>query len=112
MILQPLIENAIVHGIAHKLKGNGLITIVMELKEKKLNIEITDNGIGRKASKIINNNKSYPSSGYSIFEKKIELLQKTHGVNVVYEIQDIENELETGTKVILIIDQYDPLHTN
>lgn len=112
MILQPLIENAIVHGIAHKLKGNGLIIIVMVLKEKKLHIEITDNGIGRKASKIINNNKSYPSSGYSIFEKKIELLQKTHGVNVVYEIQDIENELETGTKVILIIDQYDPLHTN
>lgn len=112
MILQPLIENAIVHGIAHKLRGNGLLTIIIERKENKLHIQITDNGIGRKASKIINENKSYLSSGYSLFEKKIRLLQKTYGVHVTYEIQDIENELETGTKVILIIDQYDSLHTN
>lgn len=43
--LQPIVENAIFHGIEAK-GGNGLITISIEQIADSLQIEITDNGIG------------------------------------------------------------------
>ena len=45
MILQPIVENAIYHGVKH-LPGNGLITIAVNYLEQKIQIEITDNGLG------------------------------------------------------------------
>ena len=53
MILQPIIENAIVHGIA-PMKGEGLIFISVIRMQEQLCIEVTDNGIGMEESQIRN----------------------------------------------------------
>jgi two-component system LytT family sensor kinase len=45
MILQPLVENAIRHGIAPKLEG-GIITMRASRSNGKLTVEIIDNGVG------------------------------------------------------------------
>ena len=45
LLLQPIVENALSHGIA-PMDGNGIITIKSEIKENSLHIEISDNGIG------------------------------------------------------------------
>jgi len=45
MLLQPVIENAIKHGIAPKADG-GDVSIVIVMKNRKVNISITDTGIG------------------------------------------------------------------
>jgi two-component system LytT family sensor kinase len=45
LLLQPLIENAIKHGITH-LKNNGHVSVDFSLKEKNVIITITDNGKG------------------------------------------------------------------
>lgn len=45
LLLQPLIENAMVHGLEQKM-GNGVISISGFLKNSDLYIDITDNGIG------------------------------------------------------------------
>ena len=45
LIIQPMVENAIYHGIK-QLKGHGLIVVSAYSEEKKLFITISDNGVG------------------------------------------------------------------
>lgn len=47
LILQPLVENAITHGIAHT-SQNALIRISAQLDQDFLVVEVFDNGLGRK----------------------------------------------------------------
>ncbi len=48
MILQPLVENCIKHGLAPKIEG-GSITIRSKVVGEKLHIEIQDDGVGMSA---------------------------------------------------------------
>lgn len=45
LILQPLIENAIVHGIEYMV-DEGMITVKAYLKDELLVLEVEDNGVG------------------------------------------------------------------
>lgn len=45
LTLQPIVENAIFHGIEKKI-GNGVIRIKIEITAKRLIITVSDNGIG------------------------------------------------------------------
>jgi two-component system LytT family sensor kinase len=45
LILQPLVENAIKHGLSPK-PGHGLITITAERRNGSLSLEVRDNGVG------------------------------------------------------------------
>ena len=45
MILQPLAENAIKHGVSPR-AGQGLVQIVSRLDGERLNLEVRDNGVG------------------------------------------------------------------
>ena len=64
MIVQPFIENAILHGIMHK-EGEGEINISFFDCDNYLKIEVKDNGVGRKAAAILNRNsdRTYNSFG-------------------------------------------------
>jgi len=45
MLLQPIVENAIRHGLAPKLEG-GVITLRSMVEDGRMRIEIEDNGLG------------------------------------------------------------------
>jgi two-component system LytT family sensor kinase len=45
MILQPLVENSIKHGLARKI-GGGRITITTVLRDRRMLIEVHDDGLG------------------------------------------------------------------
>lgn len=45
LTIQPVVENSIIHGIEHKL-GSGTIRIVLKCTERRLIIEINDDGVG------------------------------------------------------------------
>ncbi|MFJ5760451.1 sensor histidine kinase [Neobacillus sp. NPDC093182] len=45
LILQPIVENAMIHGIEKKI-GNGYLFINGKIKNNKLHIEVLDNGVG------------------------------------------------------------------
>jgi sensor histidine kinase YesM len=45
MILQPLVENAIKHGIGPR-SGEGLVQISTKKRDDKIWIEVRDNGVG------------------------------------------------------------------
>ncbi|HEY0111194.1 MAG TPA: histidine kinase, partial [Fibrella sp.] len=47
LLLQPYVENAIWHGLMHKLEGGRVEVLVEQPQEDQLRITITDDGIGR-----------------------------------------------------------------
>lgn len=114
MLLQPIVENAIVHGILNKKKG-GKVVLQLELNDKRdtLKCTVVDNGIGRwKASRLNTNTKVRKKSitEHNIKER-IAILKKIFNKDFSYEIIDLvkENEKSIGTKVCLklpIVDQY------
>jgi len=52
MVLQPLVENSVKYGIAPKDDG-GTIKLVIKRRSKGIYFEITDNGLGKNAKKIL-----------------------------------------------------------
>ena len=98
MLLQPFIENAIQHGLSHKV-GNKLIEILFTEKNNFIEVSIKDNGIGRSASKEINKNRTlaHQSLGIKNIEERLKILFKNDIINIVFV-----DELE-GTEVIVAI---------
>ncbi len=92
MILQPFVENAIVHGVA-PLQGGGQINISFMEKDGSLTCTITDNGIGRKAAaqRIDANHKS---TALAVTKQRLSL------INPESESVAIE-DLKVGTKVVV-----------
>lgn len=103
MLIQPIIENAIVHGL--KYKKNGLLAVNMSIDNNdKLTIVIEDNGIGRERSAEINSkrNPKHQSKASQIIEERIALLNLSPEDSLVMEIIDLESAGDpAGTKVIL-----------
>ncbi len=105
LILQPFVENAILHGLKHKMeKGN--LNITINQKNELLIIEISDDGVGRIKSNEINSRKTYQknSVGISITTKRINNL-KSINKNVGVTFTDLydTNKSATGTLVTLYI---------
>lgn len=104
MLIQPYVENAIKHGLLHK-KDNRFLKVSFEKSETSLHITITDNGIGRKKSGILNQQKNKQHTSFAMIanRKRLEILQKQSIQNVDLVIIDNENELNesTGTTVIV-----------
>ncbi len=51
LILQPLVENAVVHGVLAKREG-GRIDVSIEKEEKRLKFSVKDNGVGMEPEKL------------------------------------------------------------
>lgn len=73
LIIQPLVENAIYHGI-HAKRGGGKVTITTKVENSKLYFCIIDNGIGMTAEKVQqirgmleNPNNESTAGGYGTF---------------------------------------------
>jgi sensor histidine kinase YesM len=49
LLLQPLVENAIRHGISHRM-ASGKVAVRAERQQERLKIEIRDDGIGLNAA--------------------------------------------------------------
>lgn len=101
MILQPLIENAIEHGIRNL--DNGKITLKYELQDDHLVMRLTDNGIGRKkAGESSPKSEEKTSLATRITKERIALLNRKAEGKYSLEIRDL-NEDGTGTEVIFKI---------
>jgi LytS/YehU family sensor histidine kinase len=97
MLIQPVVENSILHGIRHK-EGEGMIRITFTLSEGKgrLICKVEDNGIGRQRSMELYRlqGKSYSSMGSQIIKQRADLCK------VKISITDLtENGIPSGTTV-------------
>jgi sensor histidine kinase YesM/ligand-binding sensor domain-containing protein len=102
MLLQPYVENAILHGLVPK-NGEGLLQINFFIKDNFLHVTIQDNGIGRKKSAEIKSHstKSHASMGMKITKDRLRLLSDVQQVsyNVIFtDLQDAQGNA-TGTIV-------------
>lgn len=100
MLIQPFVENAIQHGIAH-ISHPGKLDIRIEKKGDFTIFTIEDNGIGYQQSTEINKNrKNHISSGIKLVEDKIVNLKEKYDIFVSL---NIHKNQENGTKVVLKI---------
>ncbi len=79
MLIQPIAENSIWHGLA-TLKENGFIEIsIQEYNLKSLKIIIGDNGIGvKKSNEYSAKNSHHKHLGMQLIEKRLHLLSKKY----------------------------------
>jgi len=101
MIIQPLIENAIEHGIRNM--DNGKISLKYELEGDCLIMRLTDNGIGRKRAALEGVKvEDKTSLATVITEERITLLNRQGRGKYSLEIKDA-NQDGTGTEVVFRI---------
>jgi len=102
MLMQPFVENAIVHGFAHS-EERGELIISVEKTDSSIQLTITDNGIGRKRSSEINKNrKNHESLGMDIVKQKVETIYQKYKINIELLI----NDLTQGTAVTVKINNH------
>jgi ligand-binding sensor domain-containing protein len=106
MLIQPFVENAIIHGIKKK-DGKGHISVEFSSAENIVICQITDDGIGRQKADTLNKQltSKHKSTGISVTQKRLDQFKiqgKTDaGVNIE-DLKDSEGNA-LGTKVVLSI---------
>ena len=100
MIIQPFVENAIKHGLLHKVDKNKRLRIEFVQDDVFICI-ITDNGVGVKKSREINtnNNQEYTSFSTQAIKNRLELLKDFYKTDIGFEYVPIKS----GTQVVVKI---------
>jgi ligand-binding sensor domain-containing protein/putative methionine-R-sulfoxide reductase with GAF domain len=101
LIVQPFVENAILHGLRNIEGNDGILTVDIKKVNDKIQYIITDNGIGRVASgKIMQNKESH--YGMQMSYDRIKLFNKEETASV--QINDLyNNNIPAGTEVIVTL---------
>jgi LytS/YehU family sensor histidine kinase len=104
-MLQPIVENAIWHGLLPKENDRELTISIARYSEKNIQCVIEDNGVGRsEASKSPTTAKS-KSLAIHFIQQRIKLMNASDKANSTMQVidkQDSEGK-KLGTKVILIL---------
>jgi len=106
LLLQPYIENAIKHGLLHKI-GNKRLHVSFSMEPTMMRILIDDNGIGRKKSMELNaiKNNKHNSFSTQAIEKRVKLLNEFAGKKITVEYIDDTKDADRvhGTTVLIKI---------
>ncbi len=102
MLIQPHVENAIIHGLLNK-NGEKNLNLKLYTENKFIYCEITDNGIGRENNSQLNNDQT--GLGIKLTRERIDILNKKYDEQFSFNISDIKDEKGEiiGTKVLISI---------
>jgi len=98
LVLQPIVENSIVHGLAHYTTGEGHIQIDIAVEGNELVMRIRDNGLGmdrEQAESLLTRRSGSGGIGVTNVHERIRL---TYGQEYGLEIR---SELDEGTLVTI-----------
>lgn len=104
LLIQPFIENALVHGLLHK-EGEKRLSISFGLDDM-LTCKVEDNGVGREKAKSIKQRQRSEHESFSgkAIHKRFEILSQVFGGDFGYTYEDLyENGEPSGTRVTLRI---------
>jgi LytS/YehU family sensor histidine kinase len=97
LIVQPYVENAILHGLRNRQDNSGKLFISIRKKDELIQYTIIDNGPGRNGTMSIHQ-KEKKSYGMQMSSDRIKLFNKQEEASV--QITDLtENGIASGTKV-------------
>jgi len=105
MLIQPLLENAIWHGLM-PMKSGGKLSISFTYEVTYFHVHVEDNGIGReKAAQMKIKKGPHSSTGLKNIEERIALLNKIHKKSIsmiINDLHDSEGNV-SGTSVELFL---------
>ncbi|WP_312767296.1 histidine kinase [Epilithonimonas sp.] len=103
LLLQPYVENAIIHGVVPK-DGKGFIDITFQQRSEYLICTIKDNGVGIEKSKMVKTNfvNAHRSMAMEISQKRLETLEQLENKKIELDITELNNnEIVLGTQVLI-----------
>lgn len=104
MLIQPVVENAIIHGLSNK-DGKGMLKIELKKEDKIVLCIVEDNGIGRKEAQNIKkeNKGSHLSISSENSEQRVAILNKLGYFDASIMYHDVLDDLgeSNGTKAII-----------
>ncbi|HWY97941.1 MAG TPA: sensor histidine kinase, partial [Bacteroidia bacterium] len=103
LLLQPFVENSILHGLMPLQDNSGMLKIHIQEHDAMLVCTIEDNGIGRKKAGEIKRHKDplHRSMGISATEDRINIINSLNPGMAKIIVEDKEEA--KGTKVIITI---------
>jgi hypothetical protein len=105
MLLQPYVENAVRHGLRHKMLGQGYIRIHIRPEAEKTVVTIRDNGIGRKRAIEYQTGEhiEYQSRGMSLTAARIQIIEVLYQTEIEVQVEDLKDDrgLADGTLILI-----------
>lgn len=106
LIIQPYIENAILHGLAPSEKEDLVLRIRAYIQEDFIHYIIDDNGIGRELARRYRatNESDHISLGIQLTEEKMNIYSRQNNTITDIRIIDLyDNNYPSGTRIVLRI---------
>ncbi len=107
LILQPYIENAFKHGLRHKEGTKKLNLVFKKIGHNGIQVEITDNGIGRVEAQKINDAATHKKISFATqaIEKRMALINAQKKQTITSETIDLYDDTNNavGTKIMVRI---------
>jgi len=100
MILQPIAENALTHGLQHKSEDKKLSIRITKLKNA-IQISIEDNGIGIVEAKKLKTDLN--GVGLRLNEERIQMMKEKYGGNYSLKLINLAELGMKGTRIEIII---------
>lgn len=105
LILQPYVENAILHGLQHRAGNQGLLLVRADGDERQVTISIEDNGVGREAARIFKarNPLHRQSHGLNVTAERLDYFSQKYGTRTSIETTDLfhPDGSAAGTRVTI-----------
>jgi len=104
MLIQPFVENALLHGMKNKTDG-GRITVEFSSSENELVVLVTDNGQGVDASTRNAETSGYKSVGIMLTQRRLEVLAGQNSDRQAFSTETVSStdKSAVGTRVVLRI---------
>lgn len=94
LLLQPFVENSILHGIRNLKGRRGLVRVRLQIintgGQKVLQVWVSDNGVGMKATGEKQKREGHNSMGISVTLDRITNYQQRFGLRIPTEITDLD----------------------
>lgn len=102
MLVQPFVENAILHGFTGE-KTTGALLVAYSMENDLIKCTIEDNGVGRTQPSNPGANPEHVSLGSSVVAERIELMKQEFNINASIAYTDLKNGegIPCGTLVAL-----------
>jgi LytS/YehU family sensor histidine kinase len=106
MFVQPLVENALEHGLLRK-TGKGIVKVRYLLDGDKILLEVEDNGVGREEAAHFRKiaQPEYTSLATTITQERLAILNQSNNRKVIFTVVDLVDvdQIVQGTKATLFI---------